>query len=783
MGDRETIIGTSVQRVDAVEKVTGAAMYAGDFKPDRMAYGKILGSPYAHARILSMDTSAAEQLPGVLGILTGKDVPDMRTGGYLRDRHILCKEYVRYVGDYVALVVATSEAVASEAAKLIRVEYEELPAVFSEVEAFSKDPAARVHDNVMDYAPTGFQGIEELGLDPEYPNQFVSFFQPVGDVEQGFRESDVIVENTFQVPFVSHCTLETHQCVVIPEADGGLSVYASEQTGTTAKYDLANNLGLDSSKIHMHIPYLGGGFGGKTGISITDVAAVAALKLGVPVRIAQTREENFVSGGLRNAATLWIKDGYKKDGTLHARHIRAICNGGAYSTHSLIMILCAGEGAVGNYRVPNFLMENRGIYTNTPPGAPYRALGSEYMVFAIERNTDIAADLLGMDRGELRLKNLLRDGDVDCDGREVYNNGSVACMEKVLEKIKLSQKRASDGLWLYGKSVAIGNKFVGVEDPNGTGAICKIEDDGTATLYVSHVELGQGALTVDAMAAAETLGLTADKIHVVYGNSDVCPHDQGTFCSRGTFVNGNAAIMAAQDAKRQMFEIAQEKLKVSPEEMDTRDGIIFEKTNPENCIPFSELFFENGSVPEGGFIMGRATWRHPDAFAAFDSGVPMTYSIGAWGVEVAVNRETGEIRLVDLQGCYDPGHVMNQKACEGQVEGAFSMGLGQAIYEECLFNDKHKNINPNFRDYRIPTFMDGPRSANLHFEFLDNPNRHGPFGAKGIGEVAMNPVMPAIANAVRDAIGAELFQLPFTRERVLKAIHQAEESQSCTERG
>lgn len=768
------VIGKDTQRVDALEKVTGAAMYSGDYHPEHMAYGKLLGSPHAHARIKRIDTTLAQQVPGVLGILTGKDVPELRTGGYVRDRHILCKEFVRYVGDYVALVVATTEAAANVAVKKIQVEYEVLPHIFSEEEAFSKNPPVKVHENVMDYVPTGFQGIEEMGLDPDYPNQFVSFFQPVGDMEQGFAESDVIVENTYKLPFVSHCTLETHQCVVIPEANGDLTVYASEQTGTTAKYDLARDLGMDSSKIHMHIPYLGGGFGGKTGISLTAVAAVAARKLGVPVRIAQTREENFVSGGLRNAATIWIKDGYKKDGTLHARHIRALCNGGAYSTHSLIMILCAGEGAVGNYRVPNFLMENRGVYTNTPPGAPYRALGSEYLVFAIERNTDIAADLLGMDRGQLRLKNLLVDGDTDCDGREVYNNGSVACMESVIDAIHLDTRRAPEGPWVYGKSVAIGNKFVGVEDPNGTAAFCKIEDDGTATLFVSHVELGQGGLTVDAMAAAETLGLPGDKIHVVFGNSDVCPHDQGTFCSRGTFVNGNAAIMAAEDAKRQMFQIASGILELPPEALDTRDGMIFEKANPEHAIPFSALFYENGSVPEGGFLLGRATWRHPDAFAAFDSGVPVTYSIGAWGVEVAVNRETGEIRLVDLQGCYDPGRVINPKACQGQIEGAFSMGLGQAIYEECLFNDSCKNINPNFRDYRIPTFMDGPRNDQLHFTFLDHPHRYGPHGAKGIGEVAMIPIMPAIANAVRDAIGAELFRLPFSRERVLEAIRAAE---------
>ena len=771
MAEEMRVIGSSPPRIDGVEKVTGAAMYSGDIKPDKMAYGKIIGSPFAHAKILSIDSAAAEAVPGVLGVATGKDVPDTRTGGYVRDRHIICREYVRYVGDYVAVVIATSEDVAAIAAKLVKVEYEELPAVFTPDDAYRKDPPAIVHPNLPDYMPTGFQGIEEFGQDPERPNLFVSSITVYGDVENGFQECDVIVENSYKLPFVSHCTLETHQCVAIPDPDGGLTIYASDQTGSTAKYDIAKDLEMDSSKIRMHIPYLGGGFGGKTGISISCVAAVAAMKVGRPVRIVQSREESFTSGGPRGSASLWIKDGYKKDGTLHARHITLIANGGAYSSHALIMVLCVNFGAIGNYRVPNLLVECRGVYTNTAPTWPYRALGSEFMVFAIERNMEIAAKYLSMDRGQLRLKNLIIDGDIDGLGKRAYNNGSVETLRRTLDKIKLNEKRAPEGPWHYGKSVAIGNKFIGTEDPMGTGALCKIQDDGTAVIYISHVELGQGGLTVDAMAAAETLKLPYDKIKVVFGDSEICPHDQGTFCSRGTFVNGNAVIEACEDAKKQMFSIASRVLNVPAEALDTEDGKIFEKENPGNSIPYAGLFDGDGSVFSGALILGRATWHHPDAFASWDDvEANMTYSIGAWGIEVAVNIETGEVRLEKLEGCYDCGHVINQKTCEGQIEGAFSMGFAQAVYEEIVFNDKGKVINGNFRDYKIPTFMDGPRNGSLNFSFIENPNKHGPYGAKGIGEVAMIPIMPAMANAISDAIGVEINELPLSRERVWRTI-------------
>ena len=770
--DQLKIIGTSPVRIDALEKVTGAAKYAGDYRPDRAVWARLVVSTHAHANILSIDASEALALPGVLGVLTGADVPEIRTGGYLRDRHILCKKEVRYVGDYVALVVAHDELTAAKAAALVHVEYEELPAVLSVKEAMKPDPI-RVHEDVGSYLPTGFQDIEEFGQDPNYPNLFSSYAQVKGDVEKGFAEADVIVENDYSIPFVSHCTMETHSCVVIPEENGDLTIYASEQKGSTAKYEVAGDLGLNPAKIHFHIPYLGGGFGGKTSISVTDLAAVAAMKYGCPVRMVMTREESFTSGGLRGAADLHIKDGYMKDGTLVARQVEALCNGGAYSTHSAILVMCAGEGAIGNYRVPNLMVETKGIYTNTPPTAPYRALGSEYFVFAIERNMDEAAKKLGIDRAEIRLKNVITDGEFDGDDHLVENNGSRECLLKTLKAFDVNKKRPPQGPWYFGRGLSLGNKFVGVEDPAGTGALVKIEDDGSAVICISHVEMGQGALTVDAMAAAEELKLPYDKIRIVFGDSDICPHDMGTFCSRGTYVNGNAIKLACREAVRKMLEAAAAVMELPADELDTENGRIFEKANPEHFITIPDLFTGEGSVMEGGHIMGSATWHHPNAFEPYPNQKPMTFSYGAWGIEVAVNSETGEVVPTELAGCYDAGRVVNIKACQGQIEGAFSMGLGQAIFEEVMLNDAGRVINGNFRDYKIPTFMDGPSNGQLRFGFLeDSYNPYGPNGAKGIGEVANIPVLPAIANAVSDAIGAELYRLPFTRENVLKAIKE-----------
>lgn len=766
-------IGKSPDRKDALEKVTGAAKYSGDYYADGMVYGKVITSPYAHARILSIDASEAEKVSGFVGIVTGADAPDMRYGGYIRDRHILCKNIVRYVGDYVAVVCGTSEDIAAKAAALVKVEYEELPAVFDCNEAFKGDTPVRVHEDLFHYVGTGFQDrdIEKFGLSKDRPNQFTTIHHEYGNVDQGFEESDLIVENTYTFPLASHCTMETHQAVVVPEADGSYTVYASAQAGMQEKFDLAAALEIDPSRLHYHIPYVGGGFGAKTGSTTGYLAALAAMKLNVPVHIAETRQECFESGEPRCSGNIYIKDGYKKDGKLVARYIDARINGGAYSTHALTLVLCLTMGPLGNYRAENLRMDAYGIFTNTPPTGPYRALGGELTVFAMERNMQEAAEKLGIGQDQIRLINVLEDGMEDSDGRPVKHNSSKACLEEVLKKFDIHEKREPEGPWVYGKSICLGNKFIGIEDRVGSSAYCKIYEDGFVDLCNYHVELGQGARTTDAMCCAETLNIPYEKIRVVACDSDRSPYDMGTFCSRGTFLGGNAAILAAKDALDQLFALASAELGVPVENLETKDYEIWDKNDPKKKVTWQDLIKVDGTVDGKPQIFGQAKYVYP--YNPYEEGNkdPWSYSFGAWGIEVAVNTDTGEVKLVNLEGIYDCGRVLNRLACEGQIEGSFSMGLGQACYEEILLNDKGKVINGNYRDYRIPTFMDGPKNSELHFDFYeDSLHTYGPNGAKGIGEVAMIPVIAGVANAVSNAVGAQLYNLPFTRERVLAAL-------------
>ena len=764
-------IGKSPIRKDVMEKVTGEAKFAGDYYADGMVYGKIITSPYAHARILKIDAGAAEKLPGYIGIVTGADAPDTRYGGFIRDRHILCKEIVRYVGDYVAVVCATSKDLAEQAAKLVEVEYEELPYVLDYAEAFKED-AVKVHENLLGYVGTGFmdRDIEKFGLSKSRPNQFTTVHHEFGNVDEGYAASDLIVENTYTFPLVSHCTMETHQALAIPGVNGDLTIYASEQGGLQGKYDIAAALEMDPSSIHFHIPSVGGGFGAKTGSTIAFVASLAALKLGRPVHIAESRQECFESGEPRGSGCIYIKDGYRKDGKLMARYLDVRINGGAYSTHALTMILSMVKGPLGNFKAENLRMDAYGIFTNTPPTGPYRALGGELTEFAMERNMNIAAKKLGIGQYQIRLVNVLTEGMIDCDNRPVHSNGSKGCLEEVIKRFDIHTKRAPEGPWVYGKSVTLGNKFMGVEDPNGSSAYCKIHDDGSVDLYNFHVELGQGARTTDAMCAAEVLNIPYEKVRVVACDSDTAPYDMGTFCSRGTFVHGNGAIWAAQDALRQLYELASEKLGVPVERLTTKDFLIWDTENPDVNIRWQDivsLYGASGSQPQ---ILGQGKFVYPYNPRAEGNHDPLSFSIGSWGMEVGINTETGEIKLMDLVGIYDCGRVINRKSCEGQVEGSFSMGLGQACFEEILLNDKGKVINGSYRDYRIPTFMDGPRNDALHVDFYEELHRYGPNGAKGIGEVAMIPVIAGVANAISDALDIQLNDLPLTRERVLKAI-------------
>lgn len=773
------VVGKGVKRKDALDKVTGAAIYTSDIQPKGMLYGRMLGSTIAHGMIKKIDISKAEALPGVKAVITGKDAPDIRTG-YIEDRHVLCKKKVRYVGDPVAAVAALTPAIAEKALSLIEVEYEELQPVFDPVEAYQKDCPVVIHEGLPEYK-TKFVPLLVYRLKPEHKNVFIHRKIRHGDIEQGFAEADYVLEGEYTLPRAHHCPMETHSCCVEPDVNGGLTIWASEQGGVRLKYFICDIFGLESSKVRFITPYVGGGFGGKVDLMNTPICVMLARKANAPVRLEMSREECFIHGNPRSPAVVRIKDGYKKDGTLVARQIEEFINGGAYSGHVTVLCNDGAFGATGTYKVPHMKLDAYGIHTNTPATGPYRALGSEILAFAIECHMDRAAQAMGIDKLDIRLKNLLQNGDIDPNNQVTANNESYAALTEAAKAIRWGEPGRCDlgKNWVVGKGLSVGNKYT--MSGSTSSMIVKIHDDGSIEVRHYQIEMGQGCNTVLAQIAAETFGVSYDKVKIIFDDSQFCPFDHGTFCSRGTFMNGNACIKACNAAKEQLFKRASEVMGIPADKLDTKDGFVFEKGNPEHTIPFKKLFNNGGWVPEVGELIGTAAYTY--ALGEMDEetgqGEPVAYySYGALGMEVAVNVDTGETRILNAVGFYDAGQVLNPETISGQMDGAFIMGLGQAVFEETIFNEQGRIINGSYRDYKIPTMLDVPYTDQMSGGFVGRPNEEGPYGAKGIGEVSLVPVMPAIANAVYDALGIELNEIPMTKERILWAIKKSKTADS-----
>lgn len=766
-----SVIGKGFVRKDALEKVTGRAMYSADMMPKGLTYGRVLGSPIAHGIIKSIDTSEAEKLEGVVAIVTGKDAPDHRTG-YIEDRHILCKKKVRYIGDPVAAVAAVTPEIAEEAIDLIKVEYEELPAVFDQVEAYQSDCPVVIHEDIASYNKKPVP-LLVYRLEPDHKNVFIHRKIRHGNIDEGFEEAEFILEDTYTMPRAQHCQMEPHACVVEPEVNGDITIWASEQGGVRLKYFICDTFGIETSKVRFVTPYVGGGFGGKVDLIVTPIAVMLARKSGRPVRLEMSREDVFINGNPRSPAVVEIKDGYKKDGTLVARKITEYINGGAYSGHVTVLCNDGAFGATGTYRVPHMTLDAYGVHTNTPSTGPYRALGAELLDFAIECHMDRAADALGIDQVEIRKKNLLVDGDIDANGQMTYNNASMDALEKAAEYIEWGKDmRKENGPWVIAKGIACGNKYT--MSGSTSSIIAKAHDDGTIEIRHYQIEMGQGCNTALAAIAAEEFGITPDRVKIVFDDSAFCPFDHGTFCSRGTFMNGNAVIKACRNLKKIVFDRASEVMGIPADKLGTKNGEIYELANPENKCAYKALFNNGGWVPEKGELLATAAYTYDEGTvdAETGQGEPVAYySYGAIGIQLALNRDTGEVRILKSGGWYDAGQVLNRRAIQCQIDGAVVMGLGQAVFEETLFNNEGKIINGNYRDYKIPTMLDAPFNKGMESGFVGTPHKEGPYGAKGIGEVAMVPIMPAIANAINNAMGVKLNDLPMTKERVWRALH------------
>jgi len=777
-----SVVGKSVPRVDALVKVTGSAKFVSDMKVPGTLYAKVLRSPYPHAKIINIDTSKAEQLAGVVCVVTGKDAPEKRTGSAILDQPVLARDVVCAVGDPVAAVAAKSLDIAEEALELIDVKYEELPAVLDPEDAVSTQPTAVVHPDLFNYEKGPF-GHRRFDLDR--PNVMMHYSIRRGDVEQGFKEADLVMEDKFTTALVQHCPLELSTTIAVPEEDGSFTISASRSLHQPAKSVMRIVFGLEPSKLKLAMDYCGGSFG-RGAVFEEPIAVLLALKTIKPVKHVFTREEVFLRGGNRIPMIVYIKDGVRKDGTLVAREMTAILPSGPSEAFTGLVTRNCAFGAVGTYRVPNLKWDSYGVYINGPTTGGFRGLGSTQVEFAIEQHMDMLAEKLGIDPVKIRRKNILREGEANTTGEITHSIGVEECLNKMAEFIKPEEKPEGEGVWRWGKGITVANKYTLA--PTAGGCRVKVCADGNIALYHGAEEVGQGTDTVMAQIAAEEFGISVDRVKIQPKDTLNSPYAMGACSSQQTFIVGNGVKLACQDAKRNLFEKAAPRLGVSIDELETKGGEIYVKGMPDKKLRIPELFTGYapggyGSYTPGGEIIGNATYvqvNTPDNLetgqidpeaAARGLRLNTSYAHSAKAVEVAVNTETGQVKVLRIGVADDMGQPMNPKMCEQQQEGGIGMALGATLTEEFILKEGIP-LNPNFTDYRMASVSEIPTLDNIKLEIAPAPHKDGPYGAKGFAEGVMIGIDAAIANAVYNAVGVRIKDLPITAEKVLKALKE-----------
>jgi CO/xanthine dehydrogenase Mo-binding subunit len=764
-------VGKSVPRIDGVYKVTGSTKYAFDMELPRMLFGKIKRSTIPHGRVLSIDTSKAEKLEGVRAVITSADAPNRHYGYGLNDETIFPRDRVRYVGEPVAAVAADTEEIAEDALDLIDVEYEELTPIFDPEEAMKPNPKVVVHPDKDKYTKTLKFSIDE----PKLPNVAAHMRIKKGDVEKGFKESDYVMENSFNVQMIQHAPLEVHTCLVQVMPDDNITIWTSAQQPFLLLTQLNASLEIPTSKVRVIVPPVGGGFGGKTQMKLEPFAILLARKSGKPVKMTLTREEEFVYGAVRQPFVLRVKDGVMKDGTIRARSVRYILNTGAYTEDSYAVTRNASFGAAATYRLDNLLVEGYCVYTNLPVGGAFRGFGSAEVQAAIEQQMDVDAEKIGMDKVEFRMKNLVEEGDKNGMGEVMQAVGAKQCLEATARALgKIETPEWGAGPWRLGKGIAVGNKYSLA--PSVSSAIVKVHHDHTIEVRISTVEIGQGSFTTFAQIASEEFRMPIEKVKIVGCDTAITPYDHGVISSRSTFNVGNAVRLACQDAKRQLFEIASGKLGAPASELRTEEGRIFSKESPGESITITDCFEVLNQVgyflPTGGEILGKATWytraqgMDPSNGQALGEKVSAFYSFSAQAAVVAVNVETGQLKVLNFINACDVGRAINPQGVVAQIEGGSAMGISGSLYEELAFENGNV-INSDFLNYKLITAKEIPKIESI---IIESNRLDGPYGAKGVGEVSLIVSGPAIANAIYDAVHVRVKDYPLTSEKILQLI-------------
>jgi CO/xanthine dehydrogenase Mo-binding subunit len=774
------IIGQRVPKLDAPDKVSGRAVYGHDVRLPGMLHGRILYSSQPHAHITHLDTSRAEKLPGVKCVLTAADNPRSRFG-YGKDNTPFKQALVRSLRDEIAGVVAVDSETAAEALALITVEYEPLPPLFSAAAALAPD-APLVHP--------------ERGT-----NLFQSYPYSHGDVAIGEAESAVVVSNQFRLPYVAHACMETSVVVAQFDHHGRLTLWSTTQIPFLLQRDLAEALAIPGSQIRIIQTAVGGAFG--RGLDIypyEPIAALMARKAGRPVRLSFSREEEFLAAPVRQPAEVTIRAGADRDGRLTFRDVSILLDVGAYVSWGAVTPLVMMETTASLYRVPHVRFRADCVYSNNPITGAMRGYGNPQSTFFVETVMDQLAEALNLDPVEFRVRNANLPNTETPQGLIITSCGLKECLEAVAaaadrgevtvnnQQPTVNSQQTSSARspapplpcspaplpLRYGTGFASTLNVGGgarIYRSDGCGATVKVDDFGRVTLVTGSTEIGQGSETVLAQIVAETLGIAVNEVSVINSDTDLKPWDVGVHASRTTFIAGNAAHLAALDARAQIVETAAEMLKLPVEELVLRDGLVAARHDPHRSVSLDRVVRKR-HFREGGQVISGEGWYDPPTKLVdketYKGNISAAYGFGAQMAEVEVDIETGKVRVLRLVCANDVGRAINPMAVEGQIEGGAQMGLGYALTEELLVKDG-RVLNPDFLDYRLFTAADMPAIETIIIE-TDDPG--GPFGAKGVGEMGGTPTAAAVANAIYDAIGIRMTELPMTPERVLAALER-----------
>jgi CO/xanthine dehydrogenase Mo-binding subunit len=766
-------VGQSHSMLDAQERVSGRINYVLNVELPGMLVGRILRSPFPHARIVAVDATRAERLAGVGAVLTRGDFGP--TSGYsgkygriFRDQSVVAFDKVRFVGDSVAAVAATNEELADEALSLIRVDYEELPVVFDEEEAL-KPGAPLVHDPRPEQQPAFSKLIQDL---PGGSNVCSHFKLRRGDTESGFRQSDFVFEDIFRSPAAQHVPLEPH-VTVAQFVQGKLTLWTSTQMPHAVRSQMAELFNLPQSRVRVIVETLGGGFGSKGSLRLEPITAFLALKSNRPVKIVLRREEEFVTV-CKHPATIRIKTGVMKDGTLVARQVTANFNTGAYSDIGPVVARNGGSAMSGPYKIPNVRIDSAAVWSNVVPAGALRGFGVPQAVWAYESQMDQIAERLGLDPVEFRRKNLLRDHDLFATGEELADMHFDELLDRAAAGVNWSLRDASwlnrdlsantDSPLRRGKGLALVIKAT--ITPSTSAAALKLNEDGSLNVLTSSVELGQGAKTVLAQIAAHAMQVPVSCVSVSDPDTDLTPYDQQTSSSRTTYSMGGAIGAAAVDLKRQLLNYAAEILEASVNDLILKDGRITVRGSSDRSLSYGEIVRRSNQ----GNLIGRGAFSTRGGLdLETGQGIgSVHWHQGAIGCEVEVDVETGKIKVLCLSPTVFAGCVVNPRLCELQLEGCAVFGFGQALFEEMSYGERGQLLNANLGDYNIPSFEDIPKNLNLHaLEHAGSEDIHG------IGETLLPPVMAAIGNAVYNAVGVRIHDLPVTAEKVLRELGRA----------